>query len=120
MIAMFTLVAALQAVPALPAPTAKTFRDARKALDVRLIDLPSARFRDVHATEGVVCGYVNARNRMGGYAGWQPFVATVFSEDQTAWLGEEDRIMIETFCVGDRALDAATRDYSSEMSGPAR
>ena len=77
---------ALAAVPAV-----------RKGLDNQLNDYPSARFRGVQARlvrsvyaddEGqsdrvpwlhrgglvlVFCGEINARNRMGGYGGWQPF-----------------------------------------------
>lgn len=69
----------------------------REALDGALTDYPSARFRNVQARlvrsvystdEGqsnkvpwthrggvvlVFCGEINAKNRMGGYTGWEPF-----------------------------------------------
>ena len=59
--------------------------DARDALDRKLNDYPSARFRDVYVTvNGSVvghrgsyfCGLVNAKNRMGAYTGWTDFVVS--------------------------------------------
>ena len=43
--------------------------------DVRaMLKDPEPRFRDVTvSSSGVVCGYVNARNSMGGYTGWAGF-----------------------------------------------
>lgn len=47
--------------------------------DVILPDYPSARFRSVslgyRELKMVMCGYYNARNRMGAYVGWAPFYA---------------------------------------------
>lgn len=52
-------------------------------VDDRLVDYPSARFRDVYAVwrsvrgeepEFSICGQVEAKNRLGGYTGWQHFV----------------------------------------------
>lgn len=43
-----------------------------------LIDPSSAQFRDVNlsASTGGACGWVNAKNRMGGYVGYTQFVRT--------------------------------------------
>ena len=60
----------------------------RQHLDAQLIDYPTARFRDVRVTAnpeaeaergvvgGYLCGFVNSKNRMGGYVGWQRFMAS--------------------------------------------
>nr|WP_314136946.1 hypothetical protein [uncultured Brevundimonas sp.] len=57
-----------------PGPvTAAQITDARRALDARLFDYPSARFRDVRGTGFALCGFVNAKNRYGAYSGWKRF-----------------------------------------------
>lgn len=56
----------------------------RDAFDEKLNDYPTARFRDVTARIDpestrivpMFCGYVNAKNRMGAYGGWERFVVT--------------------------------------------
>ena len=55
----------------------------QKAVQARLVDPESARFgprvavsaRERGKDVKVVCGYVNARNRMGGYVGDQSYIA---------------------------------------------
>jgi hypothetical protein len=78
-----------------------------------MIDYPSARFQDVHARivrsvypsdEGqsdklawthrggpvlVLCGEVNAKNRMGGYTGWTPFAFEPAQTDMVTLYGYE-------------------------------
>jgi hypothetical protein len=50
-------------------------RAAKRALEDSLIDVDSVQYRNVRTySEGVVCGEVNAKNRLGGYAGYQLFV----------------------------------------------
>ena len=51
-------------------------REAQEAVSSDLIDPMSATFTDVTATEtgSAVCGYVNAKNRLGGYTGKKRFV----------------------------------------------
>ena len=56
---------------------------AERAVKARLTDPYSAQFsmlRVVDATQGarVVCGWVNAKNSMGGYVGDRPFVYQEF------------------------------------------
>ncbi|MNR28125.1 hypothetical protein D3C85_1454360 [compost metagenome] len=47
----------------------------REGLDKRLVDYPSARFKDVRISTDLkyACGEVNSRNQMGGMTGWAPF-----------------------------------------------
>ena len=49
--------------------------DAKKAVSQLLIDPDSAKFEGLtKGTEDyIVCGRVNAKNRMGGYVGFSPF-----------------------------------------------
>src|SRR4051812_42797430 len=50
--------------------------NAQEAMRKRLRDPSSAQFETVYITEtGVVCGFVNAKNSYGGYAGKTPFVS---------------------------------------------
>ena len=51
---------------------------AQEAVRKQLIDPDSAKFEGVHVIKstGAVCGYVNAKNRMGGYVGQTPFFYT--------------------------------------------
>lgn len=49
--------------------------EARKAFDEIAFDGPSARWRFEHVkNNALVCGYVNAKNQLGAYTGWQPFI----------------------------------------------
>lgn len=72
-IASFVVMALLVAsCDLLPTPE----NDAKKAVKSLLIDTESARFERVIVPEGggAVCGFVNGKNRMGGYAGETPFI----------------------------------------------
>ncbi len=89
-----TMIAALLASPLGPPPPQIVYEDwtpayetemmqilplVRSALDDTLFDYPRTRFRNVEVrrVDGVIrfCGEINALNRMGGYGGWQEFVA---------------------------------------------
>jgi hypothetical protein len=49
--------------------------EARKAVAASLTDPSSVQFQNVTSySENVVCGEFNAKNRMGGYVGFKPFV----------------------------------------------
>jgi hypothetical protein len=53
--------------------------EAEEAVANQLVDPNSAEFRNVQVTDDDdVCGEVNAKNRMGGYTGFSPFV-TVYN-----------------------------------------
>lgn len=55
-------------------------RRARVAAAELLIDPSSALFRNVEAREGVVCGEINGKNRMGAYVGFVRFLV-----DTSSW-----------------------------------
>lgn len=55
-------------------------RVAKEGVQKNLVDPNSAEFRDVHVykngTNGkIVCGYVNAKNRLGGFTGYEEFIS---------------------------------------------
>lgn len=53
----------------------KKVAEAKSAIEVILKDPSSAQYRNLRVySEGVVCGEVNAKNSMGGYAGFTPFI----------------------------------------------
>jgi hypothetical protein len=56
------------------ADPAADVKAAKAAIARGLKDPASARFEEVHAKAGAVCGFVNARTSAGGYAGRTPFV----------------------------------------------
>ena len=93
-------------------PTDRTFEAARDALDQVLIDYPSARFREVTANSAVVCGKVNAKNRMGAFSGWSDFVVFSDAEGATAFVGDE--IMMDALC-GERNRPRSS-DYSARLA----
>ena len=48
---------------------------AKKIIESSLVDPESVQYRDVRRyTDGTVCGHYNAKNRMGGYTGFEPFI----------------------------------------------
>ena len=50
--------------------------EAKDAAAYDLLDPSSAMFREVKVTkDGVVCGEINAKNRMNAYVGFKPFYA---------------------------------------------
>jgi hypothetical protein len=53
-----------------------TVHNGRKAVLARLTDPESAQFRQMRAGDDMMCGEVNARNRLGGYGGFEPFVVS--------------------------------------------
>ena len=55
------------------------FASVRNAVEDRLKDPDSARFRNIREVENGYCGEVNARNSMGGYVGFRPFYAENFN-----------------------------------------
>jgi hypothetical protein len=70
---------------------------AKKLIETDLIDPSSVQYRNVVLySEDVVCGEINAKNRMGGYTGFSPFIyngdklnkvktENVFSTDLAQW-----------------------------------
>jgi hypothetical protein len=102
------IILALQAAqPQPPAPA--LFEGAKRALDAQLFDFPSARFQEVRANATVICGRVNAKNRMGAYAGWQRFVYVAMRDG-------EDRLYVDDDIVADTFCDDQTRFVRGDMS----
>lgn len=119
---MLLIAAALAAlsVPQEPArapgpPTNAQFAAARQALNERLLDYPSARFRDVRGNDLVVCGFVNSKNRMGAYVGWTRFAWPSLAEEPRLYLDDADDIMLDAFC-GDDGLRLQGPDYSARLT----
>lgn len=96
------------------------FATARRLLDQQLLDYPSARFRDVHANGPLACGFVNAKNRLGAYSGWQRFAVLAFEEDgadPALYLdqaGGSAGIMLDTFC-GEDGTRIKGPDFTARM-----
>lgn len=66
----------------------------------KLIDGESAQFSDLKYNKAgsYVCGYVNSKNRMGGYAGKKKFVVSLESNNGYIEPGEgEDNLIREGF-----------------------
>jgi hypothetical protein len=86
---IFAVLMMLQAVTATQVSNVeRELPEIRARFNTELIDYPSARFRDVHVARnpvaeaergqpgtGYLCGFVNSKNRMGGYVGWKKFMA---------------------------------------------
>lgn len=117
---MMAAVAAMQGSGPGPVTDAQV-RSARSAFDEQLLDFPSARFKDVTGNGYVLCGQVNAKNRVGAYIGWTPFAA-VWREGRTSiYIQEADAeppLVLQTFCAEGRA--PVSRDFASELAGSAR
>lgn len=97
-------------------PTENTFVRARNALDAELIDYPAARFRDVRASRFRICGYVNGRNRMGGFAGWDRFLVSLLPETTVVRFESADKLgMVRMLCDGEGAPPTSP-DYSARMT----
>ncbi|MFC7436646.1 hypothetical protein ACFQNJ_19260 [Hydrogenophaga bisanensis] len=64
---------------------------AKKKIESSVSDPSSLQYRDVKGySEGVVCGEFNAKNKMGGYAGFSKFIFSV-SGDQLDATPSEDK-----------------------------
>lgn len=82
LLSVAALASALQAAP-LKQNSAKAAKkqedtritDAKERVRQTLSDPDSANFREIFLTEaGTVCGELNAKNKMGGYAGFRRFI----------------------------------------------
>lgn len=75
-VALFSIVVG---TPAAAEPIDEDLRGKiRTAVRAKLNDPDSARFRWLPRVEGsVYCGFVNAKNRLGGYAGFAPFMVMI-------------------------------------------
>lgn len=55
---------------------------AKKAVEKNLKDPSSAQYRNLISKGGMVCGEVNSKNSMGGYAGFEEFTYFPPPQDQ--------------------------------------
>lgn len=116
------LMVVMAAVAALQAPgpvTPSLLAGAKTALDERLLDYPSARFRDVRGDDKVLCGFFNAKNRMGAYTGWARFGYVALGNAPKLYVESADDesadIMLDAFC-GEDGLKNQGRDYSDRLT----
>lgn len=58
----------------------------RKGMERDLLDAGSARFNSVKIKGNKMCGLVNAKNRMGAYAGYRAFTGVIFKEGHGQYL----------------------------------
>jgi hypothetical protein len=104
---MSVILAALLAISPAQQTAVKSYFDAN------LLDMPSARWKWPAVSEKkpmIYCGWVNAKNRMGAYTGWQPFYV-VFENKKIKqgrlWDNGKNDIMVEAFC-GDAGYNYTT------------
>jgi len=100
-----------------PGTEAYAIREAEGRIAAQLIDPESAVLNDVvayGAQHERVCGMVNGRNRMGGYAGPVRFVST-----PSLTVIEPNDSDAEDYPSGACLFEAATAFYCSEQLGPA-
>tara|TARA_R110002020_G_scaffold475979_1_gene715305 strand:- start:135 stop:704 length:570 start_codon:yes stop_codon:yes gene_type:complete len=83
----------------------------------RLKDADSAKFRDVRFYSGgttpVVCGQVNAKNGLGGYSGFERFIASGDNEN-IAFLASDIKAGDSIDKVWDKLCISAPRDKAYE------
>lgn len=115
---LLMVMAAVAAIQTGPGPvTQSQLVEVRKTFDRELLDYTSARFRDVSGDGYVICGSVNAKNRMGAFIGWREFVSV--HRDGSASLrvntpGEAPHLIFEAFCMEGRR--PVSRDLSSDLT----
>ncbi|MDZ7824516.1 MAG: hypothetical protein U5K75_11100 [Ahrensia sp.] len=84
---MMLLAFAAAAAAAFAAPSASLKTEIKAALDLVLIDAPSARFQwqPVRSPQAY-CAHFNSRNRLGGYSGWTLFCVNTNGEKMKVFL----------------------------------
>lgn len=115
---IFAALAALtvQAQPQLGPPSDAQFVAAQGALNERLFDYPTARFRDVRGNSVALCGFVNAKNRLGAYAGWTRFAYASTSEPRLYMDGDgSDHLLLDVLC-GENGKRQTGADYSDRLT----
>lgn len=79
-------------------PKPDPFQEVKAAVAAKMVDPGSATFQALSekAKDFAYCGEVNAKNRMGGYVGYQKFFATKRSSGD--WLIQLDQKTAEHMC----------------------
>lgn len=75
-------------------------RAAESAIREALADPDSAKFRNVKEISGIVCGEVNAKNRLGGYVGYVRFAIPTGAGPEAASIASNAKHIeiVNTFC----------------------
>ena len=81
----------------------------REVIEDSLLDPESVQYRNVHETSWIdaqnghlhigLCGELNAKNHMGGYAGFRRFIfvaSDIFGPDKV-WIDGEDKLITDLF-----------------------
>ena len=88
----------------------------KNEVTINLKDPQSVQFRDIKKySEGVICGSFNAKNAMGGYVGFSPFI---FNGRNTKELDMQPRDGdISVFCndLPKKRVSMAKREYDEEL-----
>lgn len=87
--------------------------EAIDALKHSLSDPESAEFRGLRVVvreqiEFVLCGEINAKNRMGGYVGYRPFFVMALANDH-------ERVVIQTEIAPATSLDETTESDGASL-----
>ncbi len=105
-------------VPALT-EEGRHFAKAKEAISGGLFDPYSARFENLKIQGKFVCGYVNAKNRMGAYAGRVPFtynmetgVAFVLNDKKEAFVAGAENVIpcFPWYHIPSNAMEASRPD----------
>lgn len=113
-----TLAALLIATAPVQDAPAQNLAVVREALDTRLNDYPSARFRRVRITQdgSLICGQVNARGTQGGYDGWKTVVIDAADEAApNVRIAQADGVAQEFEARCSARTDWRPEDYSSDI-----
>lgn len=82
-------------VPVTPAEQQRV----KRYFDKIFYDGPAARWQFAYKNGDVVCGFVNGKNKVGGYIGWQPFLFNTKQDYGDAY-GPGDRVWLwELSCL---------------------
>lgn len=108
--------AAFGAADAFPAPSDAQFAQARETLNQTLLDYPSARFRDVHGDSRRLCGFVNSKNRMGAYTGWDRFVIMGLAGSEPAFENIDRIGRVQLLCDNEEPPIPSSTDYSDRLT----
>ena len=101
---MFALIAAV-ALTAGSLPPRQLRAGIQNKLDEQLLDGASARFKwlPLKNSKGFYCGLLNAKNYLGAYTGFKPFLAefdpkTLKVKSVRAWEDGKENVVITAIC----------------------
>ncbi len=79
----------------------------------QLIDPASAKFSEISTKDGVTCGVVNSKNRMGGYTGPRTFL---YKDGSVYFVDEPEFDAAGYRACSAKALSAAVNETSQAIS----